>query len=356
MIGRSDDSSRGGRLVARNAILLAIFAVVVGAAWVLSQPTPDDLRGRQILAEIRRTGLAAYWPEAAVTWHVRSTGERISGWRGEIVVPTPNGKFHGLSVTVTGTALGTRGLWERWTLNADATESNYLAGGFGWTRRGVRMGKEDTAISLKEGRVTAFQRIQDYPFETVGPAPAGYIPEGAMSIALRLVARHKAKARFRMIFNEVPPPGARPAFTPVEMEFRTPDGDDPEEARMTVHVAPGAPLEEIKNLYFLDASEDTIGLTTPTFVEMQVAAEQVDALFPTAAEQFRKIAERTNMPPPTPAHKPTESDRVECPPRFPRPPGFQRSYFSIGWVILSRSLSAFSNSASSETRSSFSSL
>ena len=310
MIGPFGNSSRGGRLVARNAILLAILAAVVGVAWWLSQPTPADLRGRQILAEIRRTGLAAYWPEATVTWYVRRTGERISGWRGQIVVPGPDGTFHGLSVIVASTALGTKGYWERWTLNADATESIYSAGEFARTRRGVRM-EENTEISLKEGRVTTLQRIQGYPFKTAGPAPEGYLPEGTVGVAQRLVARHKARARFRMIFNEVPPPGARPEFTPVEMEFRTPDNRAPEGTRMTVHVAPGAPLEDITDLHFLDAGEDTIGLTTPIFVEIQVAAEQVDALFRDAAEQVREIAEQTKIPSPTSAREPTEPDRVE---------------------------------------------
>jgi len=310
MTGPFGNSSKGVRLVALNVILLAILVAAVGAAWLLAQPRPADLRAEEIVAEIRRTGLAAYWPEAALTWYVRSTGERIAGWRGEIVVPGPDGTFHGLNVVVTGTALRTRGNWERWTLNADATEGTYSAGEFAQTTRGLRS-TTDTKISLEDGQVTAFQRIKGYPFETRGPAPAGYLPEGTMGIARRLVARHKAKARFRMIYNAVPPPGARPVFTPVNMEFRTPDGDAPEEARMTVHVAPGAPLEDLKDLHFLDAGEDTIGRATPIFVEMQVAAEQVDALFRNAAEQFREIAELKNVPRPTSAREPTKPARVE---------------------------------------------
>ena len=310
MTGPFGNSSKGVRLMALHLILLAILAAAVGAAWLLTRPTPADLRAEQIVAEIRRAGLAAYWPEASLTWYVRSKGERIAGWRGVIVVPGSDGAFHGLSVTVTGTALRARGNWERWTLNADATASSYSAGEFAHTARGLRPAT-DTEILLADGQVTAFQRIKGYPFKTAGPAPAGYLPKGTAGIARRLVARHKAKARFRTIYNTVPPPGARPIFTPVEMEFRTPAGDAPEGARMTVHVVPGAPLEDLKELHFLDAGEDTIGRATPTFTERQVAAEQVDVLFRNAIEQFREIAERKNIPRPVSARKAAESGRVE---------------------------------------------
>jgi len=310
MTGPFGNSSKGIRLVALNVILAAILAGAIGAAWTLARPTPADLRGRQILDEIRHTGLAAYWPEATTAWYVHSGGEGVTGWRAEAVIPGPNGTFNGLNVIAGNTSLGERGVWERWTLNADATEGSYSSGTLVQTARELRL-STDTTIALTNGQVTVSQWTEGYVVTTSAPAPKGYLPEGTMGIARRLVARHKAKARFRTVYNDLPPRGSRPAFTPLDMEFRRLDENAPKGARAAVRVVPGHPKRDLQDRYYLDAREGVIGRITRRSVEMQVAVPEVEAVFRNAARQFRQIAERRKMPRPTPARKPAASNPAE---------------------------------------------
>ncbi|MDY7009821.1 MAG: hypothetical protein SVV80_03625 [Planctomycetota bacterium] len=179
-------------------LMLTVLIASVAVAWLLDRQSAGRVRtGTKIVHEIRNEGLEHYWHEKLqIDWYLIYSKGNTIGWRASARAMSADKKFIGVDVEVIPRQ---RSSHEIWTLNADATVGTYHADLRKTDSRGSR-----TDISMSDGVVTVVQHVTGFrPVKASSPVTANYLPEGAVSLAVRKVADTQADAQFVMVFNEV---------------------------------------------------------------------------------------------------------------------------------------------------------
>ena len=209
--------------VIRVVVLALLLVASIAGAWgyARSLRRAGVRRGTDLIAQIREQGVANLYDGASERWYVfealgRTTRQPV-GWRIVMVEPRPDGWVHGLDFYVFPFSDGERlGAWERWQLNADATEGRYIAGWLGIESDQWIVAK-DTVIELADGIVTAEQTIDDKVFRSRSEIPDNYVPEGAFELVLRLMLHQTDPTSMQLILNGQPPVNGRPDFQPLTL-------------------------------------------------------------------------------------------------------------------------------------------
>jgi hypothetical protein len=211
-------------MVVSRAILLALLLVAsTSGAWAyarhLRHATVD--RGVDLLAQIRRQGVGDLYGGASERWYVLEilgrTARQPIGWRIAMVAPRSDGTVHGFDLSVFPFSDGARrGSWERWSLNADATEGRYIAGALEVEAEQWIIAR-DTLIELADGVVTMEQTISNQVLHSRSDVPDNYVPEGALELVLALMLDQPDPTAMQLILNDQPPIDGRPDFQPLTM-------------------------------------------------------------------------------------------------------------------------------------------
>jgi len=204
----SPSARRGWLAVVMLAILLASAA---GAGWLEIAAARRVRAAGEILADVRRQGLATFWSDQGqVHWRLIHAADAPVGWEATIRQVTDDGRFAGLRAIVVP---GVRTILGRWTLNADATAGQYA--GSAVSAKGERT---DTASQLADGHVAVTQHHLGLTARS--PAPDNYLPEGMMDLVVRRVAQTRADAQFASVFDERPNTAGYVEFGTVRVRYR----------------------------------------------------------------------------------------------------------------------------------------
>lgn len=249
---------------------LLALAVVVSATLVQLRRVPAR-NGEDILAQLRREGLSAYWPQGRRTqWFLIHEDGQVRGWKA--VIQQRKGEDAFQTLTVWGTSR--KGDWEWSQLNRAATQGRYLAGSYGLEGIGF-----DTEIDLSEGRVRA-RRLDHAGSQWVeAAAPANYMPEGTLELAIFLAGRQDKKALFQLIQNNYLPDKGSPTFGSMLVEGgdATTTGVEGAAVRADVKLySSSSPGEES---YVFDNDGRTLRLTRTDAIQMTASPQDVDAAF-----------------------------------------------------------------------------
>ena len=279
------DSARRHAVLA--IITLGVLLATVLVAWVVQYfPARRAEKAAEIIRGIRRAGLERFWPEASrIDWYlIEVRGKRI-GWRAMVRTRREGGGFAGLTLEFIGPV--NRFWCEKWTLNADATRGRYAA--YEGIARGLRLEQLKTEIALEDGRVRVLQyEARGRVLAARSKAPANYLPEGTLELAVRRVAEEAADAQFSLVFNEVPNVGGAVSFG--VMRIRHAGTRRSEDGRTVRLVRTYARREgrRIRRTYEVNQQ----GWLTSMYDEQQrwqaATAEEVTAAFPDAIRQLRR--------------------------------------------------------------------
>ena len=179
--------------------MFAVLLLAVGVAWWISQTRGGG--GDQALAvlkDIRSQGLGAFWGDQPnYAWYLatKADGEMV-GWRVNLRMPLPNeAGYVGISHQ---RGIDEQGKWqiseERWQLDPTAQMGSYEAR----VGRGRRI-EPQLFINFDKGLLT----VSVPTHSDKQAAPANYLPEGLLPLAIRLTHQSGKKASFGMIINEV---------------------------------------------------------------------------------------------------------------------------------------------------------
>lgn len=269
-------------------IMLGVLLAGTAVAWLLVRERQAPLdRGAEILARIRQAGLGQFWTSSRARWfllHRRSDGGTV-GWRAVLRSrPSDGAGYRGL--TVVYLARRGQGDWEGWKLNSDASTSVYHAGGV--LRRAQWLVSTDTQIRYDGGDVTAVQQIGGRTFRSRADAPHAYLPEGLGGLVRRLVAEQQTRAKFRAVFNQVPPAGDRTRFGTILIEYL---GSEKGEAgrRDTVAVEYASVMGTQRSTYRLDEEGNVVGRTGRELSETAASREDVLKLYPDAPSTLQAV-------------------------------------------------------------------
>ena len=319
------------RFVVVSVLMLAILLASLGVAWWLIQRHPAT-RGAEILAQLRREGLAAYFHGTTDRWMLhRGPAGQIIGWRLQLIRAEKDGHFHGLDVSVLPSPTGSpKILWEEWRLDGSAKQGEYIAGRLESDR--VRRSRSpDTSIKLDNGYLTVQQRALGHTIKSESSAPGNYIPEGMLSLVCLQVARNKTRGRFNFILNSELPQKLRggystlPPFVDVRIQH-LPRLKHQVQGAVAAAVATYATREDQGRLihHFTHVFDNT-GKTLAILLDLETGGgrrhplvstwlaatrAEVQEKFPPAVEQLRRLGKELSFPlpqtvvgPPQPAPK-----------------------------------------------------
>jgi hypothetical protein len=264
-------------------LMFAMLAVATGLAWlIVVSRTGLQSAGAELVQRVHSEGLSAFWDRSPhVRWLLAYRDDNPVGWRVEMRLPQPEGGFEGLDAALYDIRGRTRGQWEQWRLNADATTGEYRAGELRVTPAGLSL-PANTRIVLSEGRIGAQQQAGDSPMwlESGAAAPDNYVPEGTLPLVRHLVAETGRDASFRMVFNEQPPRQGKTTFGVVTMERRELGETDYPGAAARVLVSGIAGEQTL----LLDDRGELVAVLGGELRIVAVSREQVYAKFPQARQ------------------------------------------------------------------------
>jgi hypothetical protein len=286
-------------------VMLAVLLASTALAWLLVRGhEAPTRRAVSILATIRSQGLGPFWSGPYERWFIVSQGRQAVGWRAVVRTVSQDGSlYEGLEVEFfRGLA---RGNWAHWGIDSKATEAAYRGGRI-VSRGPLRLPPEPTTvIDFGSGRVTVSQRTDRGWLQSAADVPEAYLPQAIEPLAWRLVARERTTAKFRMVFNRLPPAGDRTRFGSALMEYEGPYAEGGSgSAQLAVRYA--TMLDSVTATYSLDRDGNVIGRSDPTYTDTAATRAAVVKAFPEApglleyvgkAERFGQAASLRKMRP-----------------------------------------------------------
>jgi hypothetical protein len=205
--------SEAWRRSARSLVLLGLLGVCVAVAWVLVQHEGGPAREAiDILAEVRKAGLAEYWKEKTEKrqWFLLRRGGKIVGWQMTSRRPDDSG-FSGSMVRKTID----QQIQVKWELSDDLRHGTYESQAvssisLGGRRPGVQTVR--AVLVLEGSHIKVQQNVGGNVFQSSGRTPDNYLPEGMGELALQIVSMREAHARFSMILDNASPKVKTPRF------------------------------------------------------------------------------------------------------------------------------------------------
>jgi len=260
--------------------MFGLLLMSLGAAhWLVHSRNVPIRRAAAIIREIRAKALPAYWESEQTTlYYVLRDGEgKALSW----LAVSRRGGDDGYSGTTLGQAPGKVYL-EDWRLLPDASAGQYISS-FGAVKDPKTfLLARDIAIALGNGQVT----VQKAGLEFTAAAPENYIPEGLISLVIRLVAERRQKAAFTIIINEQAIINHRIVFAPITMK--------PQGARR-VRVESRSRGQAIIKIYHLDEDGRIVRIEFPdsgiNFI--RVSVEELIKAFPEARKLLQLGEEPT---------------------------------------------------------------
>jgi hypothetical protein len=289
-------------------LMFALLAAATGLAWlIVVSRTGLQRAGTELVERIHSEGLSAFWDRSPdVRWLIAYRDDDRAGWQLRMRMPRGDGGFEGLDAAFYQLRRRTRGHWEQWRLNADATTGVYRAGELQITPAGLRL-PANTRIALGDGTVSAQQQLSGAPMwlDSEADAPDNYVPEGTLPLLRHLVAETGTTAAFRMVFNEQPPRQGKTSFGVITMERRElGETDFPEATARVVVRGTGAAGQQT---FFLDERGGTVAVFGGEFRLVAVEREEVFDTFPQARQVAALLTARlvgrvptSDGPPPAP--------------------------------------------------------
>jgi hypothetical protein len=214
----------------RSVVLLAILGVCSAVAWVMAWHKSTPARNaREILSVVRRRGLKSYWPESVrrQQWFLIRRGETIVGWEMEYHQAGPSragGGFERRMKIDTGQLR----LSARWRLSNNVEDGEYQSQRVVLSPPRAEVG--EAKIVFHGRNLQVYQNINGVRYSSTATAPENYLPEGAMPLVIREVARRRGRARFEMVQDESHPKllqGGRTPLFPFELRYCGEDSQTP---------------------------------------------------------------------------------------------------------------------------------
>ncbi|MDY6913688.1 MAG: hypothetical protein SVT52_04435 [Planctomycetota bacterium] len=296
----------GLRRTVRSVVLLGVLLGSVAVAWWLVRSRSGyQHRGADILAQIRSRGLDAFWKEEqAIEWFAIRSDKELIGWRAMARFRRPDKGFEGISIAFT--PKGSIRSWEHWSLNADATENNYLAGPLLPGPAGL-IPLPNTRIQLADGRILVQQRIKGRKYQSHVDVPDNYLPEGMLTLAASAVAREKTSATFQLVFNETPPRRQTTYLGLVEMEYAGQAASENNGGCRVTFRYSGR--RELAFTYVLGADGRVLRVSHPKYDEAAVGQEEITKAFPNAPLHLKNLCKMRGMRLTEQVRKPREDTR-----------------------------------------------
>jgi hypothetical protein len=264
-------------------VMLAILLATMGGAWLLEDQAGRRVRAAEgMVAHVRAKGLASFWTaDLAIRWYLIKIDAKVIGWRAEAHGQIPAGDFAGLNLRYRADPVRRVEdiTVEQWKVNPEATAGEYTAGRVSPELTLVK----DTQINLDAGVVEIHHMADTGPQEAKAAAPANYLPEGTMNLALALVGKAKADAQFAMVYNERDNPGGVIQFGAARLTYQgqrhADQGKTLTEVKMT-YAGAGRGGEEIA---LLNEAGEVVGMEAGRVSETLCEEGDIAKQFPEAA-------------------------------------------------------------------------
>ena len=269
-----------------RSILLAVLLVasVAAAAGYIILREKDS---GEVIAEIRSRGLSALRPaQSTQYWYRRTRREAeavfLIGW--QVVTYTADaGGFHGTRIEY---SLPDNGIWERWTLNQDATECLYYAGEFAGDA-GSWVIRLTTASHFADGRLTVVQRIGPEVVLSSADAPSNYLPEGTIDLAARLMLERRGRATFCTVLNDVLPKEGEPKFWTLSLGRMS--RNDAPDGTTVVRSRRSTPLGDGGNLLFFGKDQMLVRRMSGSYEDVLITQAEREQLPPQTIAVYTAI-------------------------------------------------------------------
>lgn len=223
-------------------VMVGILAVSVALAWLTTKPHEDNSQGgAEIVSKLADDTLEGYWTGSRRTsWFIglKQDGKPV-GWQMRSRDRESDGVFSG------SLAFGSTGSVRydsSWLLSPDLSVGHYFARVFLDRDQAV-----ETRITLTDSKVTVVRGLGGKRITATAARPRNYVPEGALPVALRLVAARGEEVTVKMIFDNVAIVGGTVNFVNVNL---SPLGDK------TVRVRSYGQDSGSTTVYHLDSNHD----------------------------------------------------------------------------------------------------
>jgi len=193
-------------------VMLGVLVLTVAAAWLLVQTRGAGIdRGANLLADVRERGLSAFWgeqPHEAWFLFTSADGEPL-GWRRSLRIRVQDGYLGEDQAVLTN---GTQ--WrEGWQITDDALVGRYSSA---LESPNLPSGFLKVGIDLREDRVYVSSSAAGEP--AASPAPANYVPEGLLDLALYLAGRQDGGVDLDTISNIAAVHAGRVRFVTIQVK------------------------------------------------------------------------------------------------------------------------------------------
>lgn len=174
----------------------------------------------------------------------------------------------------------------RWTLTDGLDKGSYQSRIERRKRDGlIRTG---ASIELNNGILYVQQILPGHKLNSECEIPDNYIPEGSVSLMLREVAERKTHAKFKMIFDSLPPVGSRPRFGILEVRYIKPPEDDSGGAELEIRQI--TPSRKSTYRVVLDSAGNVAREIAGNMKTIPVSEKMFSEVFPYDAEHLRNTS------------------------------------------------------------------
>ncbi len=213
-------------------ILLGILGVCVGLGWWMTKriDTPTA-QGIEIVKDIRSRKLLSFWGESKTYRQHFFIYQRVDeklhriGWKFEYRSQNRNPQegFVGGEIEQ---SFGNEAR-SHWTLTNGLDKGTYQS--HIEQREQNKLVGMGASIEFDNETLRVQQKFPGKNLNSESKIPDNYIPEGAMSLIFREVAKRKTHAKFKMIFDKLPPVGSRPRFGVLDIRYLDSPKENPNE-------------------------------------------------------------------------------------------------------------------------------
>ncbi len=180
-----------------GAVMVGVLGISVAMAWVATWSQKDSAySGADLISKLRSDSLERYWPLVSTErWMIGVASPTTPvGWEMLSSRPDPQGGFSGQQVAGAETVSHK----SNWTLSSDLSRGDYTSVVF--DKNDKELAK--TRITLSDIQISIVRQAGQKQTSASSARPKNYVPEGALSLVLSLVAQRGQAVTVKMIFDE----------------------------------------------------------------------------------------------------------------------------------------------------------